>query len=112
MRRLRDHEVNGNLLREISPTASGGAASPTGLRTATAQWATPRIITPSRTAWPPTGASRWAVSRPASAPPRFIWPLGAGRSARGGAGVAPALGHAALEALDASAGVYELLATR
>ena len=27
--------------------------SPAGLRTATAQWSAPRIITPSTTAWPP-----------------------------------------------------------
>ena len=31
----------------------------------TAQVETPRIITPSRTAWPPTGASRWALERTA-----------------------------------------------
>src|SRR5689334_25418721 len=36
--------------------------SPSGLRTATAQVETPRIITPSSTAWPPTGASRTARS--------------------------------------------------
>ena len=35
--------------------------SPSGLRTATAQVETPRIITPSSTAWPPTGASRLAT---------------------------------------------------
>ena len=34
--------------------------SPSGVRTATAQVVTPRIITPSSTAWPPTGASRLA----------------------------------------------------
>ena len=35
-----------------------------GLRTATAQVETPRIITPSSTAWPPTGASREATGMP------------------------------------------------
>ena len=35
-----------------------------GLRTATAQVETPRIITPSSTAWPPTGASRLATGSP------------------------------------------------
>ena len=34
------------------------------MRTATAQVETPRIITPSSTAWPPTGASRLATSAP------------------------------------------------
>ena len=38
--------------------------SPSGLRTATAQVETPRIITPSSTAWPPTGASRFATRAP------------------------------------------------
>ena len=37
---------------------------PSGVRTATAQTETPRIITPSSTAWPPTGASRLATSAP------------------------------------------------
>ena len=37
---------------------------PSGLRTATAQVEMPRIITPSSTAWPPTGASRLATSAP------------------------------------------------
>ena len=39
-------------------------SAPSGLRTATAQVETPRIITPSSTAWPPTGASRLATGRP------------------------------------------------
>ncbi len=38
--------------------------SPSGVRTATAQIETPRIITPSSTAWPPTGASRLATRAP------------------------------------------------
>src|SRR4051794_29392073 len=37
---------------------------PSGLRTATAHVETPRIITPSSTAWPPTGASRLATGIP------------------------------------------------
>ena len=37
---------------------------PSGVRTATAQVETPRIITPSSTACPPTGASRLATSAP------------------------------------------------
>jgi hypothetical protein len=36
---------------------------PSGWRVATAQVETPRIITPSMTAWPPTGASRPAIRR-------------------------------------------------
>ncbi len=44
---------------EPSPaSASALASTRSGLRTATAQWRTPRIITPSSTAWPPSGASR------------------------------------------------------
>src|SRR6266511_2866040 len=38
--------------------------SPSGFRTATAQVETPRIITPSSTACPPTGASRLATGLP------------------------------------------------
>ena len=56
-------------MNAISPNAaSSGERSPSpscsavGLRTATAQFETPRIITPSSTACPPSGASRWAVS--------------------------------------------------
>ena len=37
---------------------------PSGVRTATAQTETPRIITPSSTACPPTGASRLATRAP------------------------------------------------
>ena len=33
------------------------AISPSGLRTASAQFDGPRIITPSRTAWPPIGGA-------------------------------------------------------
>ena len=49
------HETSGNDVTSISPS---------GLRTATAHVETPRIITPSRTAWPPTGASRDAIRAP------------------------------------------------
>src|SRR4051812_6135724 len=75
--------------------------SPSGLRTATAHTETPRIITPSRTAWPPTGASRSARRSPSTT----------GR-------LAPALlllgrgGLATLEPLDASARVDQLLPAR
>src|SRR6266571_2896747 len=94
---------------------SSGASSGTGLRTATAQVETPRIITPSSTAWPPTGASRVAIRRPsgswvgssltylAGAGPRYALALGAGRR-----GLAP-LRRAALEALDPATGVDQLL---
>ena len=49
------HETSGSEVTSISPS---------GLRTATAQVETPRIITPSSTAWPPTGASREATGMP------------------------------------------------
>src|SRR5262245_2367335 len=63
------------------------AMSPSGFRTATDHAEGPRIITPSRTAWPPMGALI-----------RFFSLLG------------PAgLLEAPLEALDATAGVHELL---
>src|SRR4029453_7658204 len=66
------------------------AMSPSGLRTATDQAEGPRIITPSRTAWPPIGALM-----------RFCSLLGP-----------PGLLEAPLEALHASAGVHQLLLTR
>ena len=66
-------ESSGKVLTSISPSAaSSGERSPSascsavGLRTATAQLETPRIITPSSTACPPTGASRRAFSWPCS----------------------------------------------
>src|SRR5690349_106725 len=105
-----------------------------GSRTATAQWETPRIITPSSTAWPPTGASRIGISRPsesrtsepgsaAGALTTVVW-LGsvlmtrvAGtRELSRPCSPLPALatraplGGAALEALDAATCVYQLLA--
>ena len=63
----------GSVCTSISPSAAScGERSPSascsalGLRTATAQLETPRIITPSSTAWPPTGASRCALSSPSA----------------------------------------------
>ena len=71
---------------------------------------TPRIITPSSTAWPPTGASRDAVSR---APRRRRLAHAGRRLGLGGcARRAAALGGAALEALDATTGVDQLLPAR
>ena len=65
-------DTSGNERTSISPLApsrgssrsSDSSCSAEGLRTATAHVETPRIITPSSTAWPPTGASRWAMSAP------------------------------------------------
>src|SRR4051812_45190729 len=86
------------------------AISPSGVRQATAQVETPRIITPSSTAWPPTAASRWTgrsrtgllTSTTSAARPRTS----------GGSIAALALGRPALEALDAPAGVDKLLLAR
>ncbi len=58
------HETRGSDVTSISPSAPGGASSGSGLRTATAHVETPRIITPSSTAWPPSGASRPATGMP------------------------------------------------
>src|SRR4051812_11497780 len=86
------------------------AISPSGVREATAQVETPRIITPSSTAWPPTAASRWTGrSRTGLLTP----PTSAARPrTSGGSPAALALGRPALEALDAPAGVHELLLAR
>ncbi len=92
-RRRRSHETSGNEWTSVAPS---------GLRTATDHVETPRIMTPSRTAWPPIGASREAVSEPPSPIERLS--AGAGRT--------PTLGGAALEALYATAGVNELLSAR
>src|SRR5215208_396243 len=53
------HETSGSEVTAMSPVGifSSGAWSGPGLRTATAQVETPRIMTPSSTACPPTGAS-------------------------------------------------------
>src|SRR5829696_8442553 len=99
---------------EVSSTA------PSGLRTATAQVETPRIITPSSTACPPTGASRLATRAPSgmrsgSAP--FEETAVAGGEPPSALTVlrAPSLGvlgGAALEALDTAAGIDQLLLSR
>ena len=57
-RQMRWRCAQGTRDSEVSST------SPAGLRTATAQVETPRIITPSSTACPPTGASRLATRAP------------------------------------------------
>src|SRR5206468_2460157 len=91
----------------ISPSVPAAAPSGAGLRTATAHVETPRIITPSRTAWPPTGASRCASSGASAA--------SSGASAAAGSSTAislaalGALGGAAAEALDTAARVHQLL---
>ena len=68
------HETSGKVWTSISPSRAlarrPGGPSPSapavGWRTATAQCETPRIITPSSTAWPPTGRSRGAISAPSA----------------------------------------------
>ena len=93
---------------------------PRACGTATAHVPAPRIITPSRTAWPPTGASRVATHSPGSALTDATAPLsdpgrrsasghGMGRS---GSGSGRALGGTAAEAVDAAARVDELLLAR
>ena len=64
-------ETSGNETTSISPSAASSGSRPSspicsgsGLRTATAQVETPRIITPSSTACPPTGASFCAIRAP------------------------------------------------
>src|SRR3954447_4100764 len=84
------------------------AISPSGVRTATAHVETPRIITPSRTACPPTGASRLAIRRPSGS--RVALTLGRELLGRGLA--APGARDPALEPLDAAAGVDQLLPAR
>ena len=63
-------ETSGSEITSISPFAPSFESAPPsascsaeGLRTATAQVEMPRIMTPSRTAWPPIGASRVASRR-------------------------------------------------
>src|SRR5687768_9709032 len=68
------HETSGSETTSISPFGmstrsprwTASTCSADGLRTATAHVETPRIITPSRTACPPTGASRCALIRPSA----------------------------------------------
>src|SRR4051812_37772402 len=107
------HETSGSELIAISPS---------GLRTATAQVETPRIITPSSTACPPTGASRLATGMPSGIRASASWgrPFSSGApAARVGCGtpsramaavcLAAAAGCAAIEPLDPAAGVDQLL---
>src|SRR5947209_7935504 len=96
----RTHGSSGNRCSSIRPSPCSA-----GLRTATAQVRNPRIITPSRTAWPPRGASHEAVrgSRPPATPGAYLGSAAGARSA-------PSPGRPALEALHASARVDELLA--
>ena len=69
---------------------------------------TPRIITPSSTAWPPTAHRAWRVRRPSPAPaPATHSALGAASASS--SALRAALGGAALEALDAATGVDQLL---
>ena len=108
--RPRDERLGGDLdLADVPRRVLG-----TGLRTATAQVETPRIITPSSTAWPPTGASRWATGSPSGigvtgALPSTAARARARRRAAGQPSGLDALGGPAAEALDAAAGVDELL---
>src|SRR4051794_21218940 len=99
------------------------STSPSGLRTATAQVETPRIITPSRTACPPTGASRFATGFPSGmrasascgrpfisgAPSAVTSSCAAPSPAMDGPSLATAAGCAALEPLDPAPGIDELL---
>src|SRR3954470_11431207 len=119
-------EVSGWLTTSISPSGTSSASSPpslscsgAGLRTATAHVETPRIMTPSRTAWPPTGASRCATraSPKAPSPTATLAPselLGASGILRGELTLVGGAGAslAALEAVDATAGVHDLLLAR
>src|SRR5579859_2496045 len=98
-RRVQD--LSGNEESSIAPSES---------RTATAQLETPRIITPSSTAWPPIGASRDATSSSVATTPAQP-PIEARLRARRGARAA-ALGHPTLESLDPSAGIDQLLLAR
>ena len=97
------HETSGSEVTSISPS---------GLRTATAQVETPRIITPSSTAWPPTGASREATGMPSGMRSREFraWPERRRRPCSCQESASSCVrGSAALEALDPAAGVDELL---
>src|SRR5436305_2714456 len=82
--------------------------SPSGRRTATAQWSRPRIITPSMTACPPY---RW-FSRAGLELIRLSIPAPCRNAGSSALALAPPLGVAALEPLDAAAGVHQLLLAR
>ena len=73
-------ETSGNETTSISPSAASSGSRPSspscsgrGLRTATAHVETPRIITPSSTACPPTGASFCAIRAPSGRRVSDIW---------------------------------------
>src|SRR3954453_22248648 len=101
-------ETSGKDSTRMSPVGTSPASwSMRGRRLATAHVETPRIITPSSTACPPTGASRPAIRRPSG---RRVALKGEREGSGGCAG--PPLGGAALEALDAPAGVDQLLPAR
>src|SRR5215211_6927289 len=99
------------------------ATSPSGFRTATAQMETPRIITPSRTACPPTGASRSATGFPSGmrvsascgrpfisgAPSAATLSSDTPSPAIAGAFLPTAAGCAAPEPLDPAPGIDKLL---
>ena len=114
-------DSSGNDLHVISPSVAAPRRAACARRRAHVR--APRIITPSSTAWPPRGASRDAVRRPcgldragrralarlARAPGRPARRTPRAPPAPGSRGRAPALGDAPLEALDATAGVDQLL---
>src|SRR3954452_23598713 len=107
------HETSGNELTAISPSGASSSASPSGRicsgsgsRTATAQGEAPRIITPSSTACPPTGASFCAIRAPSG---RRVSDMRVGGLSLVAAGAA---GGAALEALHAATRVDQLLLAR
>src|ERR1700759_4130998 len=104
-------ETSGNDCTAIGPS-SVESSSTAGLRTATAHVVMPRIITPSSTACPPTGASREAVRRPPPAPAPISCNPGLSARAGGRTRSAATLGHAPLEALNATTGVDQLLLAR
>src|SRR5215211_1834802 len=106
-------ETSGNDWTSISPSAASSGSRPSspscsgrGLRTATAQVETPRIITPSSTACPPTGASFCAIRAPSGrrVSDMASWVASSCRRERGGG--------AALEALHAATRVDQLLLAR
>src|SRR5215210_3375856 len=107
-------ETSGNETTSISPSAASSGSRPSspscsgsGLRTATAQVETPRIITPSSTACPPTGASFCAIRAPSG---RRVSDMDwLGWLALVAAGAASG---AALEALHAATRVDQLLLAR
>src|SRR5829696_8285863 len=122
------HETSGSEVTSMSPFAPSFESAPPaascsaeGLRTATAQVETPRIITPSSTAWPPIGASLAATGLPSGigpawgsapfCPPPSALLSDSGRISRSRPGslAALALGGPLPEPLHTPAGIDELL---